>query len=111
MASAPFVPELERLVSAAMDEWQVPGLALAVVQNGEPALVGAYGLRDAEGGFVAGMVAERVSGRSWTEFTRARLTDKLHMTVTFTVADLAAAAIYLRDCIAAEPHFPTVDVF
>ena len=44
------------------------------------------------GYLVAGMVAERVSGQSWTEFTRARLTDKLHMTVTFTVEDLAAAA-------------------
>jgi hypothetical protein len=37
------------------------------------------------------LVTERVSGQSWTEFTRARLTDKLHMTVTFTVEDLAAA--------------------
>ena len=44
------------------------------------------------GYLVAGMVAERISGQSWTEFTRARLTDKLHMTVTFTAADLAAAA-------------------
>ena len=38
----------------------------------------------------AGMVAERISGQSWTEFTRARLTDRLHMTVTFTVAALVA---------------------
>src|SRR5215470_6614022 len=44
------------------------------------------------GYLVASMVAERVSGQSWTEFTRARLTDKLHMNVTFTVEDLAAAA-------------------
>src|ERR1700730_13894745 len=36
------------------------------------------------------MVAERVSGQSWAEFTRA-LTDKLHMNVTFTVEELAAA--------------------
>jgi len=28
-------PELDRLVTEAMDEWKVPGLALAVVQNGE----------------------------------------------------------------------------
>jgi hypothetical protein len=39
------------------------------------------------GYLVAGMVAERISGQSWTEFTRARLTDKLHMNVTFTVED------------------------
>jgi CubicO group peptidase (beta-lactamase class C family) len=198
---AAFVSELERLISEAMDEWKVPGLAVAVVQNGEVALVKAYGLRDVEAGLkvttdtqfligsvtksftstglallmdewrvdwkkpvwdyipefrlhdavatdritvrdllchysglprhdwiwipgdlspaqmlaamrylepsddirstfqylnlgylVASMVAERVSGQSWTEFTRARLTDKLHMNVTFTVEDLAAAA-------------------
>lgn len=41
---------------------------------------------------VASIVTERVSGQSWTEFTRARLTDKLRMNVTFTVEDLAAAA-------------------
>ena len=44
------------------------------------------------GYLVAGMVTERVSGQSWTEFTRDRLTDKLRMTVTFTVEDLVAAA-------------------
>jgi CubicO group peptidase (beta-lactamase class C family) len=44
------------------------------------------------GYLVAGMVAERISGQSWTEFTRARLTNLLHMEVTFTVEDLAAAA-------------------
>jgi CubicO group peptidase (beta-lactamase class C family) len=40
------------------------------------------------GYLVASMVTERVSGQSWTEFTRVRLTDKLHMNVTFTVEDL-----------------------
>jgi CubicO group peptidase (beta-lactamase class C family) len=43
------------------------------------------------GYLVASMVAERVSGQSWTEFTRTRLTDKLRMNVTFAVEDLAAA--------------------
>jgi CubicO group peptidase (beta-lactamase class C family) len=43
------------------------------------------------GYLVAGMVAERVSGQSWTEFTRARLTDKLDMNVTFTAENLTAA--------------------
>jgi CubicO group peptidase (beta-lactamase class C family) len=197
---AAFIPEFERLIAEAMDEWKVPGLAVAVVQNGEVAFVGAYGLRDVEAGLkvttgtqfqlmsvsksfaatglaflvderrldwkkpvreyipefrlhdavaserltvrdllchhsglprhdwiwlpgdlspaqmlavmrylepsddirstfqysnlgylVASMVAERVSGRSWAEFTRG-LTDKLHMDVTFTVEELAAAA-------------------
>jgi CubicO group peptidase (beta-lactamase class C family) len=44
------------------------------------------------GYLVAGMVAKRIRGQRWAEFTRARLTDKLHMNVTFTVEDLAAAA-------------------
>ena len=39
---------------------------------------------------VAGIVAERISGSSWEEFTRARLTDKLHMTVSFTPEELAS---------------------
>ena len=198
---AAFVPEFEALVAEAMNEWKIPGLAIAVVQNGEVALVKAYGLRDVEAGLpvttdthfmicsitksftstglallveerrldwkkpvrdyipefrlhdavatdrvtvrdllchhsglprhdwihtpgdwspgqmlaamrylepsddirssfqyqnlgylVAGLVAERISGQSWSEFTRARLTDKLHMTVTFTAEDLAATA-------------------
>jgi CubicO group peptidase (beta-lactamase class C family) len=201
-APAPtFVSDLDALVAEAMDEWKIPGLAVTVVQNGEIALLKAYGHRDVEAGLkvttdtqfligsitksftstglallmderridwekpvrdyipefrlhdtvatdritvrdllchhsglprhdwihvpgdlspaqmlaamrylepsedirstfqylnlgylVAGMVAERISGQSWTEFTRARLTDKLHMNVTFTVEDLAAAA-------------------
>jgi CubicO group peptidase (beta-lactamase class C family) len=198
---AAFIPDLELLIAEAMDEWKIPGLAVAVVQNGELVLVSAYGLRDVEadlkvttdthfticsitksftstglallmderridwkkpvrdyipefrlydavatdrvtvrdllchhsglprhdwiwlpddlspaqmlaamrylepsddirsthqylnlGYLVAGMVAERVSGQSWTEFTRARLTDKLQMNVTFTAEDLAETA-------------------
>jgi CubicO group peptidase (beta-lactamase class C family) len=195
-----FIPELERLIADVMEEWKVPGLAVAVVQNGEVAFVRPYGLRDVEAGskvttdtqfqlmsvsksftatglarlvderrmdwkkpvreyipefrlhdaiasdrvtvrdllchhsglprhdwiwlpgdllpaqmlaamrylepsddirstfqysnlgyLVASMVAERVSGQSWAEFTCA-LSDKLHMDVTFTVEELAAAA-------------------
>ena len=195
-----FIPELERLIAEVMEEWKVPGLAVAIVQGGEVPFVRPYGLRDVEAGFkvttdtqfqlmsvsksftatglallvderrmdwkkpvreyipefrlydaiasdrvtvrdllchhsglprhdwiwlpgdlsaaqmlaamrylepsddirstfqysnlgylVASMVAERVSGKSWAEFTRA-LTDKLHMDVTFTVEELAAAA-------------------
>src|SRR5262245_14714243 len=196
-----FVTELDALVADAMSVWKIPGLAIAVVQNGAVALLKAYGLRDVEaqlpvtvdthfmicsitksftatglalladerrldwkkpvrdyipefrlydavatdrvtvrdllchhsglprhdwvhlpgdlspvqmlaamrylepsddvrstsqyfnlGYLVASMLIERVSGQSWMEFTRARLTDKLHMHVTFTVEDLAAAA-------------------
>jgi CubicO group peptidase (beta-lactamase class C family) len=197
-SSAAFVPELERLIAEVMEEWQIPGLALAVVQNGEVAFARAYGLRDVGAGLpvtpdtqfqiasvtksftatglallvdegrmewkkpvreylpefrlqdpvatdrvtvrdvlshhsglprhdwiwlpgdrspaqllttlryvdpsddirssfqysnlgyvVASLVTERVSGQSWPEFIRTRLTDPLHMTVSFTVEDLA----------------------
>jgi CubicO group peptidase (beta-lactamase class C family) len=43
-----FIPELERLIAEVMEEWKVPGLAVAVVQNGEVAFVRPYGLRDVE---------------------------------------------------------------
>jgi len=198
---AAFIPELERLITEVMGEWKIPGLAIAVVQDSEVALVSAYGFRDVEAGLkattgtqfqlmsvaksftatglallvderrmdwkkpvreyipefrlhdavasdrvtvrdllchhsglprhdwiwipgdlspaqmltamrylepsedirsvfqycnlgylVASMVAERVSGQSWIEFIRSRLTGKLRMDVTFTVEDLATAA-------------------
>ena len=45
------LPEnLDALVREAMDEWQVPGLALAVARDGEGDCVKAYGLRDVEAG-------------------------------------------------------------
>ena len=196
-----FISELDALVADAMSEWKIPGLAIAVVQNGAVPVLKAYGHRDVEAGLmvttdtqfligsvtksftatglallmderrldwkkpvrdyipefrlhdavatdrvtvrdllchhsglprhdwiwipgdlspaqmlaamhylepsddirstyqylnlgylVASMVTERVSGQSWTDFTRARLTDRLHMNVTFGVEDLAAAA-------------------
>ncbi|MBY0321993.1 MAG: serine hydrolase [Reyranella sp.] len=43
-------PELDTLAAEAMAEWKVPGLALAVVHNGETALLKAYGQRDVEAG-------------------------------------------------------------
>jgi len=40
---------------------------------------------------VASIVAERISGLDWEEFTRTRLTDRLDIPVTFTVEALEAA--------------------
>jgi CubicO group peptidase (beta-lactamase class C family) len=45
-----FIPELERLISEVMEEWKVPGLAVAVVLNGEVAFLKPYGFRDVEAG-------------------------------------------------------------
>jgi len=42
--------DLDSLIGEAMEEWQVPGLALAVVVDGEPALFKVYGQRDVEAG-------------------------------------------------------------
>ena len=42
--------DLGPLINEAMEEWQVPGLALAVVLDGEPALLNVYGQRDVEAG-------------------------------------------------------------
>jgi CubicO group peptidase (beta-lactamase class C family) len=41
---------------------------------------------------VAGLLIQRLSGQSYEAFTRARLTDKLGMTVSFTLEDLEASA-------------------
>ncbi len=198
---AEFIPGLDVLIADAMDEWKVPGLAVAVVQDGDVVLVRPYGQRDVEAGLpvttdtqftlcsitktftatglallvderrldwdkpvheyipefrlqddvasdrltvrdllchrsglprhdwiwipgdltdaqmlaamrwlepsrdlrsvhqynnlgfmTAGMVAERVSGSSWQDFTRARLTDRLGMNVSFGAEELAASA-------------------
>jgi CubicO group peptidase (beta-lactamase class C family) len=51
--SRPLFPRLELLITEEMDEWKIPGLAVAVVQSGEVALVKAYGLRDVEAGLQA----------------------------------------------------------
>ena len=70
-----------------------PAQMLAAMRHLEPSddIRSAYQYQNL-GYLVAGMVAERISGQSWSEFTRARLTDKLDMTVTFTAEDLAATA-------------------
>jgi CubicO group peptidase (beta-lactamase class C family) len=41
--------DLERLVEASMHEWKIPGLALAVVRDGEVVLQKGYGVRDVRG--------------------------------------------------------------
>lgn len=45
-----FAADLDALVAEAMAEWQVPGLAVAVVRDGAVAVRKAYGQRDVEAG-------------------------------------------------------------
>src|SRR5689334_8964889 len=47
---AAFIPEFEHLVAEVMQEWKVPGLAVAIVQDLEVAFLGTYGHRDVEAG-------------------------------------------------------------
>ncbi len=42
--------ELDSLVEASMQEWKVPGLALAVIQDGEISVLKGFGVRDTETG-------------------------------------------------------------
>src|SRR3954451_24241857 len=72
-AIADFVPELEALNTEGMAEWKIPGLALAVVQNGEVALVRAYGLRDVEAGLKVTTDTQFLIGSVTKSFTSTGL--------------------------------------
>jgi CubicO group peptidase (beta-lactamase class C family) len=119
---SPHVSDFERLVSDFVAEWQVPGRItvgdLLCHHSGLPRhdwiwLPGDLSaqqmiakLRYLQlsvdirttfqysnlGYVVASVLAERVSGQSWPDFIRERLTDPLRMDVTFTTEDLATAA-------------------
>jgi predicted ATPase len=74
-----FVPALELLITEAMDEWKIPGLAVVVVQNGEVALVRAYGLRDVEAGLKVTTDTQFLIGsitKSFTSMGLALLVDE-----------------------------------
>ena len=70
---AAFIPALVLLVTEAMDEWKIPGLAVAVVQNGEVALVRAYGLRDVEAGLKVTTDTQFLIGSVTKSFTATGL--------------------------------------
>src|ERR1700674_5083905 len=70
---AAFIPALELLITEAMDEWKIPGLAVAVVQNGEVALVRAYGLRDVEAGLKVTTDTQFLIGSVTKSFTSTGL--------------------------------------
>ncbi|MBV9786015.1 MAG: serine hydrolase [Acidisphaera sp.] len=48
--SDPGLGDLDALVEAAMQEWRIPGLAVAVVRDGKTVLLKGYGQRDTETG-------------------------------------------------------------
>jgi hypothetical protein len=87
---AAFIPELELLIAEAMDEWKIPGLAITVVQNGEVALVRAYGLRDVEAGLKVTTDTQFLIGsvtKSFTSTGLALLMDERRIDWTKPVRD------------------------
>src|SRR5262245_17326826 len=66
---AELVPELDRLAVDAMGDWQVPGLALAVVQDGKVVLAQAYGQRDVEANLPATTATQFLIGSITKSFT------------------------------------------
>ena len=65
--------ELDALAADAMDEWKIPGLAIAVVQNGGVELVRAYGLRDVEAGLKVTTDTQFLIGSITKSFTSTGL--------------------------------------
>lgn len=72
---------------------RAPAEMLGVMRHLEPSLDIRAGYQYSNLGYnLAGLLIERVSGQSYEAFIRTRLTDKLGMTVSFTLDDLEASA-------------------
>jgi CubicO group peptidase (beta-lactamase class C family) len=87
---AAHIPELEGLIADAMEEWKVPGLAIAVVQNGQVAFVKAYGHRDIETGLKVTTDTQFLIGsvtKSFTATGLALLVDERRLDWTKPVRD------------------------
>src|SRR5437868_10206877 len=66
---AEFVPELDRLAVDVMADWNVPGAALAVVQDGKVVLAKAHGQRDVEANLPVTPATQFVIGSITKSFT------------------------------------------
>src|SRR5262249_6762920 len=75
--------DIEPLIQAAMAEWQVPALAIAVVHDGQPTLVKAYGKRDLEAG---------LSATTGTQFAICSITQSFTATVVTLLVDAGELA-------------------
>jgi len=64
---------LDAVIEEFMGEWQVPGLAMAIVHEGEPVLVKAYGLRDVEAGLPVTTDTQFLLGNNTMSFTATSL--------------------------------------
>src|SRR5260370_256787 len=70
---APFIPDLELLITEAMDEGTIPGPAVRGVQNGGVELLGDYGLRDVEAGLKVTTDTQFLIGSVTKSFTSTGL--------------------------------------
>ena len=64
---------LDAVVEEFMEAWQVPGLAMAIVHEGEPAFIKAYGLRDVEAGLPVTTDTQFLLGNNTMSFTATGL--------------------------------------
>jgi CubicO group peptidase (beta-lactamase class C family) len=75
-------------VNKALRDWQVPGLAIAIVKNDQVVFAKGYGVRKLGDPAMVFLAAEqliaRVSGKSWDEFIRQRIFIPLSMTASNT---------------------------
>ena len=106
------LPEnLDALVREAMDEWQVPGLALAVARDGEGDWVKAYGLRDVEAGLPVTEDTQFILcsvTKSFTALGLAMLVDEGRLDWAKPVRDYLPE-FRLHDAFATE-HVTTIDL-
>ena len=65
--------DLDAVIEEFMEEWQVPGLAMAIVHEGEPVLIKAYGLRDVEAGLPVTTDTQFLLGNNTMSFTATGL--------------------------------------
>jgi CubicO group peptidase (beta-lactamase class C family) len=102
---------LDTLVREAMEEWQVPGLVLAVTRDGEGDWVKAYGLRDVEAGLPVTADTQFILcsvTKSFTALGLAMLVDEGRLDWTKPVRDYLPE-FRLHDPFATE-HVTTIDL-
>ena len=95
---------LDTLIREAMEEWQVPGLALAVARDGEGDWVRAYGLRDVEAGLPVTVDTQFILcsvTKSFTALGLAMLVDEARLDWTKPVRDYLPE-FRLHDAVATE---------
>jgi CubicO group peptidase (beta-lactamase class C family) len=102
---------LDTLIREAMDDWQVPGLALAVTRDGEGDWVKAYGLRDVEAGLPVTVETQFILcsvTKSFTALGLAMLVDEARLDWTKPVRDYLPE-FRLHDAVATE-RVTTIDL-